>query len=168
MNYAKIKDGAVVQYPYGLGELAQERPNAVSAAQYDLETCFASTDLPAAGFSLAAVAEDPVPNFDSLTQECTLSTTPEIVGGVWVLRWVVTDKDAEQLAIELYSRKLNVRARRNDLLAQSDWTQLNDSPVDKAAWAVYRQSLRDLTDQQGFPDKITWPEVPSAFGVARV
>jgi len=42
-------------------------------------------------------------------------------------------------------------ALRNKLLQESDWTQLTDSPADKAEWAVYRQALRDITDQAGFP-----------------
>ena len=38
---------------------------------------------------------------------------------------------------------VRMRHHRNRLLAQSDWTQLPDAPVDTAAWAVYRQELRD-------------------------
>ena len=54
-------------------------------------------------------------------------------------------------------------ARRNALLAQSDWTQLADVPLTaemKAQWAAYRQQLRDLTEQPGFPDAINWPVTP--------
>jgi hypothetical protein len=54
-------------------------------------------------------------------------------------------------------------ARRNSLLEQSDWTQLPDVPLSseqKAAWASYRQALRDITDQPGFPDNINWPVAP--------
>ena len=47
-----------------------------------------------------------------------------------------------------------MRAVRNDLLAQSDWTQVADAPVDRQAWATYRQALRD------FP--ATWTESPEA------
>ena len=52
------------------------------------------------------------------------------------------------------------RAQRNFLLSASDWTQLSDAPVDQIAWANYRQALRDLPDQDGFPWSITWPEKP--------
>ena len=52
-----------------------------------------------------------------------------------------------------------VRADRNALLAASDWTQLPDAPVDAAAWATYRQALRDLT-QQSDPFNIVWPVPP--------
>ena len=51
------------------------------------------------------------------------------------------------------------RARRNRLLQASDWTQLPDVPLaTKAAWATYRQALRDITEQPGWPTDITWPE----------
>lgn len=61
---------------------------------------------------------------------------------------IVVDKERE-------ARKL-----RNSLLLQSDWTQVADAPVDQAAWATYRQQLRDVTSQVGFPDNIIWPEAP--------
>ena len=54
----------------------------------------------------------------------------------------------------------DVRRKRDSLLKQSDWTQLPDAPVDKTAWATYRQALRDLPQQSGFPDNVTWPEEP--------
>lgn len=53
-----------------------------------------------------------------------------------------------------------VRKQRNKLLAESDWTQLVDSPVDHAAWFSYRQALRDIPAQSGFPWTIEWPEQP--------
>ena len=54
-----------------------------------------------------------------------------------------------------------VRANRNDSLTRSDWTQLADAPVDQTAWATYRAALRDIPDQAGFPNTITWPEEPT-------
>jgi hypothetical protein len=52
--------------------------------------------------------------------------------------------------------------QRNALLASSDWTQLPDVPLDtKTAWATYRQALRDITDQPGYPFNIVWPTPPS-------
>jgi hypothetical protein len=61
-------------------------------------------------------------------------------------------KDAEQAK--------SVRTSRGEKLKDSDWTQVADAPVDKAAWATYRQALRDVTGQQGFPWTITWPTQP--------
>ena len=61
-------------------------------------------------------------------------------------------KDAEQAK--------SVRASRTQKLSDSDWTQIADSTADKTAWATYRQQLRDITDQAGFPWTVTWPDAP--------
>ena len=61
-------------------------------------------------------------------------------------------KDAEQAT--------SVRNSRTEMLKNSDWTQLADSTVDKAAWATYRTALRDVPTQAGFPWTITWPDAP--------
>jgi hypothetical protein len=61
-------------------------------------------------------------------------------------------KDAEFAA--------SARSQRDTLLTQTDWTQVADAPVDKAAWAAYRQALRDVPQQIGFPTTITWPVKP--------
>ena len=53
-----------------------------------------------------------------------------------------------------------MREQRNLLLGQCDWTQVPDAPVDKSAWATYRQELRDVPQQSGFPDNVIWPEEP--------
>jgi hypothetical protein len=53
-----------------------------------------------------------------------------------------------------------VRSERNTKLTASDWTQLADSTADKAAWATYRQALRDITAQAGFPWTVDWPAQP--------
>jgi len=52
------------------------------------------------------------------------------------------------------------RSQRDALLSGSDWTQVPDAPVNQAAWAEYRQALRDLPQQAGFPTEITWPQIP--------
>lgn len=63
-----------------------------------------------------------------------------------------SDRDAQQAKA--------VRDDRNQRLSACDWTQLADAPVDKAAWAIYRQSLRDITKSDGFPWTMVWPIKP--------
>jgi hypothetical protein len=53
-----------------------------------------------------------------------------------------------------------IRTERDIKLTESDWTQVTDAPVDQAAWATYRQALRDIPDQAGFPNTINWPTKP--------
>lgn len=54
-----------------------------------------------------------------------------------------------------------VRAKRSRLLSSSDWTQVADAPVDQTSWATYRQELRDITSQAGFPTDVVWPTEPN-------
>lgn len=51
--------------------------------------------------------------------------------------------------------------RRDKLLAASDWTQLADATVDREMWAAYRQALRDIPQQAGFPADVEWPVEPA-------
>lgn len=71
-----------------------------------------------------------------------------------------TEQEAEYKAMKDAEQAKSVRQSRDAKLAECDWTQVADSPVDKAAWATYRQALRDLTTQSGFPWTIEWPTQP--------
>jgi hypothetical protein len=53
-----------------------------------------------------------------------------------------------------------IKLWRNAQLAASDWTQVSDSPADKAAWAKYRQALRDLPAQGGLAESVEFPVAP--------
>lgn len=59
------------------------------------------------------------------------------------------------------------RVKRRELLLESDWTQAADSPLnaqDRAAWAAWRQAVRDITLQAGWPLSPQWPEPPGNAG----
>jgi hypothetical protein len=82
---------------------------------------------------------------------------------------VHTMSDAERDALldgwaenEFDEGMARVREQRNALLASSDWTQVTDSPVDSAAWAKYRQELRDLPGKTDDPADPKWPKAPGA------
>ena len=53
-----------------------------------------------------------------------------------------------------------IRTQRDALLKESDWTQVADAPVSQTAWADYRQALRDVPQQEGFPQEVVWPSKP--------
>jgi len=79
-----------------------------------------------------------------------------LVSDQWTLPMVAENKP--QAEVEQY-----VRAVRSELLALSDWTQANDSPLEdqtKILWATYRTALRDISGQSGFPTDIIWPDSP--------
>jgi hypothetical protein len=94
----------------------------------------------------------------SQTEKLT-SVEPYIENSV-VYDVIVENKTPVELDAENTQKANEVRYRRNMLLTQSDWTQVADAPVDKAVWAVYRQALRDITLQAGFPFTVDFPVAP--------
>jgi len=81
----------------------------------------------------------------------------------WEQQWSVVSLSAEEIEQKLAGQISTVRKQRNELLKSTDWTQVDDSPltnIKKAEWALYRQALRDVTAQTGFPWTITWPDAP--------
>jgi hypothetical protein len=67
---------------------------------------------------------------------------------------------AEVDADKLAQKTEQMRQERNRLLSASDWTQVPDAPTDKAAWAAYRQALRDITELPLWPE-VEWPVAPT-------
>ena len=73
--------------------------------------------------------------------------------------WVISLDDSAVLA----QAWRDLRARRNTLLATSDWTQLQDARLSlekKQAWVDYRQALRDLPETVTDPMAVVWPLAP--------
>ena len=66
---------------------------------------------------------------------------------------LIASKEPERLSSQIHQE-------RNTLLSECDWTQVSDAPVNQAAWQTYRQALRDVTSQEGFPYSVTWPTKP--------
>lgn len=83
----------------------------------------------------------------------------EQIDGKWFTKYSVSDLDADAIAIKDAEQAKAVRDQRNVKLSETDWTQLADSSADKVIYATYRQALRDITKQDGFPWDIKWPEV---------
>lgn len=55
-----------------------------------------------------------------------------------------------------------VRVVRNAMLRDTDWTQANDVPqATREKWVLYRQALRDVPEQDGFPENVEWPVAPN-------
>ena len=57
-----------------------------------------------------------------------------------------------------------LRAQRNDLLTDSDWTQVQDATANPDDWTAYRQELRDLPQTTEDPAAVEWPEAPLTPG----
>lgn len=70
------------------------------------------------------------------------------------------DRDAKVWLYDVALDAAWARIERDHRLSACDWTQVADSPVDRDAWAAYRQVLRDVPTQPGFPQSIEWPDIP--------
>jgi hypothetical protein len=84
----------------------------------------------------------------------------EQIDGKWYTKSSVTNMDVDGIAATDAAQAAAVRSDRNTRLSASDWTQVADAPVDQAAWAAYRQALRDISGQSEFPWTINWPTQP--------
>ena len=116
------------------------------------------------GNTLINVVIEDQPTFDLSSEICTKNTQPTLINNVWTLGWTVTQMTADQITQTNQTEALNIRSLRNSKLTACDWTQSPDNPMasaTKTAWATYRQALRDLTKETGFPWNVTWPTDPN-------
>lgn len=138
-------------YPYSVSQLRRDNP----------QTSFPRnpTDELLATFNVFPVKPTEQPAYEPLTQRVE-EGTPVLQAGEWVQVWWITPLSAEEIAQRTEDQANGVRAERNRKLSDCDWTQLPDAPVNTQSWAAYRQELRDVTAQAGFPWNVTWPEQP--------
>jgi hypothetical protein len=147
--FAKLNNGQLQKYPYTMGMLRKDHHN-VAFPKVMTDEIFAQ-------FGVVRVTSTPRPEYDH-TKE--FNVVAEQVNNAWVEKWVATDVSAEEIAQRTENQANNVRAERNQKISDCDWTQLPDAPVDSAVWSVYRQSLRDVPSQAGFPWNVVWPTQP--------
>jgi hypothetical protein len=105
----------------------------------------------------------PIPDHDLRTQVCYVEETATLVDGVWTFPQVVINRTPEEIKGYDDNLAYQARAKRDSWLAKSDWvvTKALETGTDiPADWAAYRQALRDITAQEGFPNTIDWPESP--------
>jgi hypothetical protein len=93
--------------------------------------------------------------YDAVTQ---IRSPAEFVlaDNVVTATYTVWDKPESQVYNEAAAA---VRGERGQLIAETDWMALSDSTM-AAEWATYRQALRDITNQEGFPYAVEWPTKP--------
>jgi len=157
MLLVKTSNGQVEQFPYTLGDLRRENP----------QTSFPKKigDAILASYGIYHVMPDAQPEHDPLVQTIVRDPEPhnnetavnEETGETyktdrWVIGYTVVNKPQDQA-------EGAVRNKRDRLLSDTDWMALSDNTI-TPEWASYRQSLRDITGQVGFPFAVEWPAKP--------
>ena len=167
----KLTNGNVDQFPYTIGQFRRDNPNTSFPAQIP------NTIL--RRYAVYEVTELAKPSYDPLVQtlvvgtptrevirmkteaDCTDPETGEVntdqvgqplYGNEWEVSY--TAQNMEQATAES-----NVRARRDSLLQETDWMALSDVTM-SSEMTTYRQALRDIPAQSGFPFSVTWPNKP--------
>lgn len=108
-----------------------------------------------ADYNVFPVEPLPRPDYDPLTQTLR-EGMPEYQDDRWVTSWILVARSTQAVAED-------IRALRDAKLAASDWISVKHLEAGTAipsAWADYRQALRDLPAQPGFPFSVTWPVQP--------
>lgn len=172
--FVKITNGQVSQYPYTVGDLRRDNPN-VSFPKSIPNSIFQR-------YGVYPVGYQATPDYDPMTHRIEHSNLPErevigyytaedapmpeLVGepihsGRWVLTKTVVPLTSEQIAERAESKAREVRAKRNTLLAETDYLALTDNTLDDTTIA-YRQALRDITSHVNFPylNEEDWPVKP--------
>jgi len=149
--YVKVTNGTPT--PYTIGQLRRDNPN-VSFPRIIPDSVLAD-------YSVYPVSAGDVPDFNERTETVTQSDTPSVVNGQWVYTWTKSSKTDDE--ISQYDSVIGegVRAKRNELLKDTDHYGLSDVTM-SAAMTTYRQALRDITDHANFPnlEDADWPTKP--------
>lgn len=124
------------------------------------------TDIDGVFVGITTADQDPMDETNMLIPAGCVEIAPPSTAEGQLARWDGSSWTVEDIPVDepettpIADPIKEARLERDGLLYSSDWTQIADAPVDKAAWATYRQALRDITLQEGFPENITWPTKP--------
>lgn len=157
--YAKIKNGSVEKYPYFITDLKIDNPNVSFPKLIPTVTLN--------HYGMAEVKTETRPSFNKTNQYLDLKKVPELVSGVWTLKWDIKDKTQTELDEAKANSQNEIREERLMLLEECDWTVLPDAPLSTDMvnkYKTYRQELRDITKQASFNNaepSVTWPSLPT-------
>ena len=158
MAFAFVESNTITTYPVSASDVRARFPNV--SFPTNLNTLSAA-DL--AEYGVVSVVNELRPSYDEKTQTL-VEGSPVLNAGVWRQTWNVSSLSAELIATKLALREHTQRTRRDQELDSCDWVVTMHKELGTeipSAWLTYRQALRDLPAQAGFPDSITWPTKPS-------
>jgi hypothetical protein len=150
--YAKIENDQVVEWPLYEGDLEKRFP--------DLSFPLDTHNLPVPE-GYVRVKPRMIENYNINLEY--VQTNPIYLNGEWVMNWEGKPLSEEQIQQRKSLLAESQIKKRNELLQKTDWTQVIDAPLTdakKESYKLYRQKLRDISDQEGFPTSIDWPVEP--------
>jgi len=140
--YLKITDGHPEQY--SLGQLHRDNPSTSFPRDPSAELL--------AGYGVYPYTRPDMPTCDWMTSRVVDGAFEQGEDSAWSLGYVVEQMSEAEAAA-------NIRGYRDSLLQETDWMALSDNTMTPEN-AAYRQALRDITAQEGFPYEVVWPTKP--------
>jgi len=99
------------------------------------------------------------PSYTERTHTCSQNAAPTLVDGAWTTGWTVSSKSADETTAFDAALAATERAKRDALLAETDYLALSDTTL-SSEMTTYRQQLREVPQQAEFPATISWPTKP--------
>ena len=172
MLLVKTANGQVDQFPYTVGQFRRDNPQTSFPKDIPVEivrrhAVYPVTELakPDCDPLVQSLVRDAMPQREVIRlkteADCTDPITNEVdqsqvgqplYGNNWQVGYTVENKPQDEA-------ERNIRNKRDGLLAETDWVALSDVTM-SAEMQSYRQALRDITNQAGFPYSVTWPTKP--------
>jgi len=150
--HVRVENNEIVQYPYSIQQFRADNSTISFPAEISNDTL--------AEYGVYLVSNDPLPTYDPTTQRVQKSTNPVLRNGEWVITKSVVELTADQITSREITAATQVRATRTELLQKTDWCACSDVTM-STEMATYRQALRDVPAQEGFPYNVTWPTRPA-------
>lgn len=141
--FVKIEDDKVSVFPYTMDALRADNPNVSFPASIP--------DATLAEHGVYPVTKVDPPDHDPQLARVTMGN-PTLVDGKWTQTWTQANHPTSDAAF-------NMRMERDSLLAETDYLALSDQTL-TTEMSAYRQALRDVPSQSGFPFDVTWPTKP--------
>jgi len=149
--YVLTENNSVKTYPYTLRMLRADNPQISFPSHITDETL--------EDFGVYRVTFDEGADINPITHKSIGANTPILRNGEWVIESIVVAKTQAEIDECNQEQEIFVRHHRDDLLKATDWYGLSDVTM-STEMAAYRQALRDITSQEGFPNEVTWPTEP--------
>lgn len=152
--YVKISNDKIEKYPYNLSNLTEDFPN--TSFPLDINETILN--------ELGIFRIEETPGLHLEYYEALQEMNPIKQDGRWVQQWKIVTLTDEELEFRTDLKSRTVREERKRRLIDTDWVMVTDSPLsseDVQKFRVYRQLLRDISLQEGFPWNVDWPTLPS-------